>query len=434
MSAREIIMSAAGLGTPSYWLGTVNTNTWLYAAYMDASGNLYVSGTDYSTTFYSALAVKISSSGLITWQRSLTSSSLYSDGFAITCDTSGNVYLVNSLNNGSTTAYIQSVQYNPTGTIQWQRSLDNCALNSKAGGSAISGSGITVCGQSKDDTTAIYIADYNGSGSLQWQRYLGDGSGSAVTAALGVTLDTSANAYVGGISYTGTNQSIVAIAKYNSSGTIQWQRTLTPAVSSDGFEMVRGCVSGGAIGVVNFAARFYLTGGVSGLVGQYSSSGTLNWQRVVSGLQPTSMCTSPNGDVYVLGFQASASTTTILIFKYNSSGTLQWQRELSDTSGSPASLYAEGACADNDTLFLVGAYSGASYGGFMASLPTNGSLTGTYSISGLSISYSTPSYTESAGTGTSASSSLSDNAGTATSSTSTDTDAAASLTLTKVSI
>lgn len=419
MSSREIIMATAGLGgSVNYWIGTFSAGTYLYGASVDAAGNAYVCGSDYNASPTQSITIKVSALG-IQFQRSLTNASDALDGNAVRGGAS--VYTFNGLY--STPPKLQAVKYQGSGgALEWQRALSPVAAASPSSGTVSSAGYIFLCGGAKHDAGAsnnsMYVAAFDYFGALQWQRCLFSGGGTVDSIAYRVDADDSGNAYVFG----GNDAGGVQLAKYNSSGVLQWQRSLSPSAR------YRGCCTP-AGDVYSFA---YDSG--TSTVAKYDTSGTLMWQRAVSNIDARAICADVSGNVYMAGFPASASTGSILVFKYNSSGVLQWQRQLAETSSTPYNLWCEALSANSNTLLIAGGYDGASYGGFSAAIPSDGSLTGTYSVGGLSISYSTSSNTESAGSATSSITTYADYAGSSTSATSTDTDAAASISITKVDL
>jgi len=76
------------------------------------------------------------------------------------------------------------------------------------------------------------LVKYNSSGTLQWQRRIGNSASSLGNCeGSGLAIDSSDNIYVAGRSSdnSGNTQASVSITKLNSSGTVQWQRRMSNA-------------------------------------------------------------------------------------------------------------------------------------------------------------------------------------------------------------
>lgn len=99
----------------------------------DASGNAYMCGRFYEGTY---LAKMNDANTAVSWSRSLTDyiDNLYAQ--AVSCDTSGNVYVVGR-GPASGTNSIISAKYNSSGTLQWQRKLFTGVGGAGYGASAI---------------------------------------------------------------------------------------------------------------------------------------------------------------------------------------------------------------------------------------------------------------------------------------------------------
>ena len=150
----------------------------------------------------------------------------------------------------------------------------------------------------------------------QWQDYYYD-----------VTTDSSNNIYVGGSSTslegsTSSTSSRPIIVKYNSSGTLLWQRSLTYLVG----ESVSGiCFSGGFL-YFNITSN-NLSGSI--LV-KYDSSGVLQWQKRIYGIQSFytgRMKPDTSGGVFLVGresFERVGYGQDIVLMNVNSSGSLVW--------------------------------------------------------------------------------------------------------------
>jgi len=341
-----------------------------YAVAVDSSSNVYVVG---GTTVDSAGGIfiaKYDTSGALQWQRTLTSI-YYDDGLSVAVDSSGNVYLTGLTSTGpaGNTANIAIAKYNTSGTIQWQRTLGaTSVLDSGRGISVDSTGNVYICGVSNVmGGGSFQIAKYDTNGNIQWQRNFGDGGSNGVIG-YAIAVDSSGNAYVCGDSFSVNASGDIQIAKYNTSGTLQWQNRLTYAGISAG----RG-ISVDSTGNV-YVCGYSNTGGVSMdfQIAKYNTSGTIQWQRYLGGSGVDSgaaISVDSSGDVYVCGY--------------------------SNASGRDKIMFAK--------------------------LPSDGSKTGTYTVGGYSYTYASSSLTSSASALASSTATLTDASGTLT-------DAASSLT------
>ncbi|MDD5572141.1 MAG: SBBP repeat-containing protein, partial [Bacteroidales bacterium] len=135
--------------------------------------------------------------------------------------------------------------------------------------------GTTVNGSGNND---LLVAKYNSSGVLQWsQQYNGNFNGEDF--GTGIYVDGSGNVYITGTTQiSSTNTDIITI-KYNSSGTQQWLQTYDAAGNTYD--------SGGDI-YVDGSGNVYVTGSGYNTSGntdvitiKYNSSGTQQWASVL---------------------------------------------------------------------------------------------------------------------------------------------------------
>ena len=209
-----------------------------------------------------------------------------------------------------------------------------------------------------------------------WMATLG---GASADVGYSIAIDSSDNVYVFGYAFsTGAGSADVLLAKYNSSGTIQWQRVLGGA----GYDAAR------------------------------------------------SVAIDSSDNLYVLGYTTStgAGSADFLVAKYNSSGTVQWQRVLGGSNGD----YGQSVAIDSFGDVYVLGYSGSTGAGgndlLLAKLPNDGSLTGTYELDGVNIVYAASTLTAATSTLTASTSSLTAATSTLTAATSTLTASTSTLT------
>lgn len=402
------------------WIATLGGtgNESLQDLGLDRSGNIYSAGYvgTGSLGALDLIVTKHNSYGALQWQRRLQSASTETF-FGAAADATGDVYVAGQTGTDAT-GDIVVAKYNTLGAIQWQRTLSGtnaqfahkCALDSS--------DNLYVAGYTVGAYAAYLLVKYNSSGTLQWQRTLG---GTATTdVAYGVAVDSGDNVYITGVA--GTD---IVTAKYDSSGAIQWQRRLSGAGTD--FAYAVACDASDNVLVAGWTDS-QGAGSNDILTVKYNSSGTLQWQRILGGAaadRARSVTADTAGNVYIVGLNSTDAATV----KYNSSGTLQWQRTLSG-SGTELGL---GISILGTTFIMSARTSSAGAGGeegLLVRLPTDGSLTGTYgafTYAAGSMTSATSTLTDAAGAQTDAVSSL-------TAATATLTDSAATLTATLISI
>ena len=207
---------------------SIDRDAYITAITTDSSNNVYISGYWLNSSSYNVVIIKINSSGTTQWQQRLTSGSpnyfINTQG-NIAVDSSGNVYFSGLswiTTSGPPGQEILLVKLNSSGALVWQRTLGDSSTQQGWGTGIDSDGNVYVTGRS-----GFYqiIAKFNSSGTLQWNRSLYNG-GNAIQVT-NLIVDTSGNSYICGYYTIGSGSPDLEnafIAKYNSSGTIQWQR------------------------------------------------------------------------------------------------------------------------------------------------------------------------------------------------------------------
>lgn len=414
----------------SYWLGYINYPGRVAdgrGVTVDSLGNAYFIGTDYAAGYGSSklYLAKFNSAGALQWQKTLGSANS-DEGTAVAIDASGYVYVVGSTNAPGPT-YLLLAKYDSAGTLQWQKRIGGPSNGTQGRGVTVDSSGnVYACGISYDASynTILYVFKYDASGNLTWQRQLPNASGS--NSASGICVDGSGNVYVCGDTY-GALPTILLV-KYNSSGTLQWQYSIAP---SNKITYGRGVA-------VDSSGNIYITGFSEVTSGTYSyqfitmklnSTGAIQWQRTLNSStnneQSNSVAVDSSGNTYIAGYSDFGGINKAYVVKYDSSGAIQWQRKITAAVAS-----AWGVAVDSSgNPYIIGNTSVTSSTSFLiAKVPSDGTKTGSYTVGGYTFTYDASTFTDAASTASSTSSSFSSSPSSLTSSTSSQTDAAASST------
>ena len=248
------------------------------------------------------------------------------------------------------------------------------------------------------------IIKLNASGQIAWQRKLKnnsiiDGSGSESAEGLFAGKphpDSSGNVFfISTIvrNFQGSGKGIgTLVAKYNSSGTLQWQRAITSFFDRNfGTSNVVSDISG----------NLYLCSSDSGPVNGESraviikldSNGNLLWQRNIFNLGAVGIQIDQDSNLYV------ALSGGLHFVKYNSSGNLQWQRRVSISSSSSSSLSVQDFRLSSQGILYILANVFPKVNDksvLLLSLPKDGSVRGAYTVEGSRITISEGTLSEAA--------------------------------------
>lgn len=196
---------------------------------VDSSGNVFLCGTQTNTaqTIYSVFVIKLDSTGALVWSYyytpSPTSNLVYQVGKPA-FDASGNLYIGGGASGGIlvlfrvTTGGTMNVNYSYSGIDGG--SLGSVVIDS-AGYIYVSGS------RPSPNQPALIKFDPAALTTPLWAYYINDPSGDFVrTSGNGLAVDTTDNSVYLGNFYTYNAPSRAAVAKFTSSGTLSWVRSL----------------------------------------------------------------------------------------------------------------------------------------------------------------------------------------------------------------
>jgi len=353
----------------------------------DANGNVFIAGYTestqglatagaYQTSFagaYDAFLAKFNSNGERLWATYYGGNDL-EFGFGVCLDGTGGVYM--------------------TGTTY------------STSGIATSGAYQTTVSTASTDHG--FLARFNGSGKRIWSTYF---AGNYSDESKGVAADDSGHVYITG--YTGSSQGIatkgayqtsnagynnVFLAKFDSSGSIQWSTYYGSNSDDRGFAIaydhhagdiyIGGAASGPGAATSGAYQTSYSGGDWDGLLIKFSSAGKLKWATYFGDKgydQGAAVTADGNGHVYFAGYTGSTSgiATTgayqtalsgsldAFLAAFNADGTINWATyfggaDVDEASGialdKASNIYLTGQTQSSSGLATKGAYQ-TSYGG-----------------------------------------------------------------------
>jgi hypothetical protein len=285
------------------------------------------------------------------------------------------------------------IKFNSAYAVQWAKTIPQINIGSFNSFAVGSTGNMAAGGQDNPGYTKGAIGFITSTPTLSWVRTIVTGSNPDYRNT-GVCIDSSDNVYAVGYGInTSTGAALTYLVKYNSAGTLQWQRRITLTGTCATEQMVQDSSTG----------DLYITGYEyastpntnSVVVMKYNSSGTRQWaKKLTSGsstvnLHGQSIARGGSGNIYVAGYVGVVGGTNRgLIIKLDSSGNLIWQRELrlstvsSPASGPTSSTLSIGTNGTDDIVFVGFNFENADTPvGMLLKLPADGSKTGTNVIS-----------------------------------------------------
>jgi hypothetical protein len=360
-----ILNSAAGAAGSKYFLSTYASVSHRAIKYKDAT-SLYVAG-QHGGGFFFARTDEL---GANTSQTGLSGAYATRGGYA-GLDSNNNLYFGGQGPDSSGDSKPAIYKYNSSNVLQFQRYY----LGS-AGGS------INLNGFHVDPYGSCFMVGGRSAGSFGYaawfQKVTADGltliasgefrkaGGSAEFTDIGH--DSSNNVYAFGVITEAAAYGF--LVKTNYSGTVSFRKTYIPT---------SGASNSAKHLLVDSSGNCYLTllGDGYATIIKTNSTGNIQWQKRLEVYKDSNCIEFDNAGNIVITYSG-------LIVKIDTSGNLIWQRSLT-RAGSNASFDEISFDSNSDIYFTAGTFFGY--------LPTDGSLTGTYDMDGVSFVYSEATYT-----------------------------------------
>lgn len=252
-------------------------------------------------------------------------------------DSLGNIYLAgwSDAVGGTNTDDALIMKLNAGGEILWQRLLGNVGTKEAALGIDVDSAGNvyivgwTASAISNPSDYDVFVAKYNSSGTLLWQRLL---TGANYDRSYGIGVDGSGNAYVVlSSTSTGSGDYDAVVVKYDTSGVLQWQRAIGDANPGWGFGIAVD--AGGNSYLAGY--NTYVGTGTDVVVVKLDPTGTEVWQRKIGPATNTAdsghtITIDSSGNIIIVGrslsIPAIGTLDNIIVIKCDSSGNTVWQR------------------------------------------------------------------------------------------------------------
>lgn len=388
-----------------------------YGICLDSSNNIYVSGSFDNGSYSNAYLAKLNNTGTPQWQKQFVTTNASNSLLRITTD--GTDMYAGGTQQGDPIW----IKFNTSGTVSWYKT--------NSGGGTVWGleynsySGGRLKTLTSDYPAGLRFFDLTTSGTLASSSFSEklidnttltgshflDNVGGFATSTGGTDPTYNATAYYeyeGGVS-------TPVLYSMRDDGADFWAREIASTSSSQG--MYIGCTYGYDYTAYTrpslFACGLWGSSPRKAFLTKYNGTGTIQWQRRLDGGYGgrwSSVVCDSSTNIYVVGkYENSSGDEIMMIAKYNSSGTLQWQRTMTHSQG--FDLIPQYVIHDGSTLYITGyLMESSNYQSLMIfKLPDDGSLTGTYgkyTYAASSLTASTPSVTSQSNSVSSASASL----------------------------
>jgi len=417
----------------TFWMATLSTTSRRIEGNniaIDSAGNAHIAGfwEQSGVQVEEAYLYKIDKNGALQWQKQLGTSGTAqanSDVFyGIAVDSSGNSYAGGWTYQNYPTDQRNGLlaKYDSSGTLQFQTKVGTTSASNPYFKEirVDSNNNVYAAGTYTDPTNGDSFATFkfNSSGTFQSMYNLFTSTGSEDSSSLAI--DSSDNFYTTGTQYLPFGGDRYALlSKRNSSGTLQWQTRIIGSSNMFGY----GCA-------VNASGNIVQVGETNSkaLIAYYDSTPTLQWSRTLVGTSTNAfdVALDSSNNSYFCGRNDNSGYQGF-IAKYNGSGTIQFQRTISVSSNTiilnSIKLDAKG------NIYVCGTIEGSpTYFAFVAKLPNDGSLTGTYTVGSLSITYAASSLTDASVSTTQSTPTLTDGTPSISQATPTLTDASSTFT------
>jgi hypothetical protein len=219
------------------------------------------------------------------------------------------------------------IKFNSLGNIQWSKTIGGSnddyiwPIYQTSDGGYIAGGWTTSYGAGDSDA---FIIKLNSSGNIQWFKTIG---GSSADNILSISQTSDGGYIAGGFTYSYGTGGDAFIIKLNSSGNIEWSK----AIGDLGISFISQTSDGGYIAGGNTSS--YGAGNWDAFIIKLNSSGNIQWSKTIGGSSYdviASISQASDGGYIAGGYTQSyvsvGSEGDAFIIKLNSSGNIEWSK------------------------------------------------------------------------------------------------------------
>jgi hypothetical protein len=309
-----------------------------YSMIQTADGGYALAG--YTMSFgagsYDMYILKLNASGSLQWTRTIGGTG-DDKAFSVIQTTDGEFVVAGktfSFGAGSNDMFI--VKLDGSGTIQWTTTVGGAGDDIAYSIVQTADGGFTAAGYTLSfgaGTYDIYIAKLDANGTLQWNKTVGGIGGDQAKFIIRTT--DGGFAAAGHTASYGAGGIDMYLVKLDASGTTQWSSSVGGTANDYGLCAIQ-TADGGYI-LTGYTAGSFGAGASDMFIAKFNSSGTLQWSRTVGGTGSEiawSIMQNTDGSYVAAGGTGSFGTGALdaYIVKLSTSGSLQWSRTVGTTN------------------------------------------------------------------------------------------------------